>query len=240
MPKVTDPALLAQLGNPSNTESGNVIGLEDLGGGYKRNQFGQVFREGPRGGISKVSGPNDTMVTEAATQAKGLSGALASIDRLDKQLRNVKTLGPTGIIMNPKEFAVAQQTAKDLMLRMKESPYNLGVLNGPDLQIMNDIIADPGALKSMAFRQTVTPMLRNLASIVGENYRANEDQFKAVGGMPRVMVPLYQAPDSRYSKDQWGKSGRIPQQQVPQRKASGALTPAEQAEYDALKKRFNK
>jgi hypothetical protein len=241
MPRITDPAILAEIGPIPSADSGNVTGLEDLGGGYKRNQVGKVFYQNQRGTLTHVSGPSDEMVKAATTTATDLSSVLGKIDQLDKQLRSVKTLGPTGILTDPVGFSVAKQTAKDLMLTMKDNPYGLGVLNGPDLAIMNDIISNPDALEDMAFRQRVIPMLRNVSSIVGKKYRTNEDAFKALGGMPRAMVPLYQAPDSRYSKEQWGKSGRIPQRQAaPAPKASGGLSPAEQAELAALKKRFGR
>lgn len=185
-------------------------GMDILPDGYRRNEIGKTYKMGPRGGMEQVAGPNDTMINEAMKSTTGVNRAMEGIDAFDKQFRKVKVSGPFGMFTNPKELAVAQQTATDLMLRLKEQPYNLGVLNGPDLEILQRVIADPGSLKDSAFRQTVMPRLNNLARMMGNQYRSNADQFQASGGRAQALPPLYRAPDSQYTPDEWGKQGRVP------------------------------
>jgi hypothetical protein len=184
-------------------------GLQVLGQGYKRNPSGKVYREGPRGGFEQVSGPNDTMIKEATTAATGVNSALAGIDRVDQQLAATKDIGPLGWITNPKSIAVLEQSVRDLQLRLKEQPYNLGVLNGPDLMLIEQIVANPSKLKNAAFRQAIAPRLANLADILGDQYRSEAERFGAQGGAETVLPPLYQSPRSRYSREDWGRQGRV-------------------------------
>lgn len=190
-------------------------GLQVLGEGYKRNQVGVTYREGPRGGFEQVAGPNATMVNQASATATGINNALSGIDSVDEQLRKTKNIGPLGWITNPKEISVLQQTVRDLQLKLKEQPYNLGVLNGPDLMLIEQIVADPGKLKSAAFRQTIAPRLANIARILGNTYRAEAEKFQAMGGNPdNAMPPLYQSPRSQYTREEYGNQGRV--QRAPQ------------------------
>lgn len=184
--------------------------LEDIGGGYSRNAMGQTFYRGPRGGMSQVAGPTREMADTSSRTAATLNTVLAGIDRVDQQLRQTRQLGPLGLLTNPKQLTVVNQSVKDLMLRMKEEPYNLGVLNGPDLQILESVVDNPAALSSALLRGTLQPKLRNLASIYGENYRSEESRFKGVGGRPEALPPLYQSPNSQYDKAAWGHSGLLP------------------------------
>lgn len=200
----------------TRTGQTDAAGFENLGGGMQRNQIGAVYREGPRGGFQQVSGPTPSMADDAAKRAGGVNTALAQIDSFDKQLKRTKNIGPFGWVTNPTDISVLEQTAKDLQLKLKEQPYNLGVLNGPDLQILESVIANPAQLKSAVFRQTIAPRLKNLSKILGEQYRTDEQRFQGVGGRgDKVLPPLYRSPTSKYTPDQWGHSGRIPQKAKP-------------------------
>lgn len=194
----------------TRTGQTDAAGFENLGGGMQRNQIGAVYREGPRGGFQQVAGPTTSMADEAGKRAAGVNTALAQIDSFDRQLKNTKDIGPLGWLTNPTDTAVLEQTAKDLQLKLKEQPYNLGVLNGPDLDILQSIIADPGQLKSAVFRKTIAPRLANMSKILGEQYRTDERRFEGVGGRTdAVLPPLYRSPSSKYTPDQWGHSGKI-------------------------------
>lgn len=185
-------------------------GLQVLGDGYRRNQVGVTYREGPRGGFEQVAGPNATMVNQASTAATGINNALSGIDRVDEQLAKTKDIGPLGWITNPKDIAVLQQSVRDLQLKLKEQPYNLGVLNGPDLMLIEQIVADPGKLRSAAFRKTIAPRLANIAAILGNTYRSEAEKFQAMGGNPDAAMPaLYQSPRSQYTREEYGNQGRV-------------------------------
>lgn len=187
-----------------------LTGLEDLGNGYYRNPQGQVLATGQRGGRpSRVSGPNDTAVRQATEAATGYTQALQALDRVDEQLANIDAVGPAGWLRNPTNLSVLQQSVRDLQLRLKENPYNLGVLNGPDLMIIDQIVGDPGALQNMVLAGTLRPRLRNLAGIIGQGYRNNAGTYRAQGGYDTALPPLYQSPRSQYTREQWGRQGVV-------------------------------
>lgn len=189
----------------------NAGGLEDLGDGYYRNQQGVTYREGPRGGLSQVGGPTAGMIKDSTEAASGLSRALAGIDRVDAQLAEIDTTGPAAWLSNPTNMAVLKQSILDLQLRMKEDPYNLGVLNGPDLMLLNQIVESPDSLKSAIMGGSLRPRLRNLANIIGQNYRQQESQFAGQGGRTNAMAALYQSPRSQYTAQEWGRDAAVPQ-----------------------------
>lgn len=209
-------------------------GLQVLGGGYKRNQVGQTYREGPKGGFQQVAGPNATMVKEATERTKGTNNALQGIERVDEQLGKIRTIGPLGWITNPQDLAVLQQSVRDLQLKLKEQPYNLGVLNGPDLMLIEQIVADPGKLKNAAFRKTIAPRLANIAAILGNTYRSEAESFQAMGGTPEALPPLYQSPRSQYKREEWGHQGR-----VPAKKSGGAAPQATAAGPTVKRMKYN-
>lgn len=198
-------------------------GLEVMGEGYRRNPAGKVYREGPRGGFEQVGGPNDTMIREANEATRGVNAALAGIDRVDQQLRNTKDIGPFGFFSNNADLTVLEQSVRDLQLRLKEQPYNLGVLNGPDLMLIESIVSNPAQLKDAAFRKSILPRLNNLASILGEQYRNQAGSFGSMGGNQDMLPPLYQSPRSHYSPEQWGRQGPAPGT-VPARRSGGGQT----------------
>jgi len=185
-------------------------GMEHLAGGYLRNRPGQTFRIGPRGGMGEpVNGLGRKQIDDAMTTATGINQALAGIDRVDRQYDATGNIGPLGVVTNNTELAVLKQSTRDLMLRMKEQPYNLGVLNGPDLEIMDQIIANPDTLDSMVFRAKLKPLLANLSSVLGDQYRLQSDQYGSLGGREEALPPLYRSPRSKYTPQEFGREGRV-------------------------------
>lgn len=204
---MSDAELLAAYQRAKQTDAG---GLEIMGDGYKRSPLGTVFREGPRGGLARVRGPNDTQAGEAVSRAAGVNAALQSIDRIDSQYSRLGTTGPLGQVMNPSDLAVLQQSTTDLMMRLKETPYNLGVLNGPDLALMERMVKDPASVDAMVFRQKVKPLLTNLSTIMGEQYRRDRGSFESLGGAGDGLPPLYRSPRSKYTPEEFGRQGLVP------------------------------
>jgi hypothetical protein len=203
-------------------------GLEVLGGGYKRNQIGQVYETGPKGGTKMISGPSFTAANDAQKNASGINQSLAGIDRVDRQLKKTKDIGPLGWITNPTDIAVLQQSVRDLHLKLKEQPYNLGVLNGPDLDLLESIVANPAQLKSATFRQTIAPRLANLSSILGNTYRQQSQGFAGLGGQEEALPPLYRSPSSKFTPQEWGRKGEVPRNAF-DRSAPKSAAPAQKA-----------
>lgn len=194
----------AQLGYQPPQDMG---GMEVLGGGYKRAPTGQLFKEGRSGSMTRVAGPTDGMIDKATEDLAGANAALQALDRVDKAYRASRYLGPGAALLNPE----LGQAIEDLTLRLKEKPYNLGVLNGPDLQIMRRVVGDPTSAKYLTFGDNFARELRGLARIIGDDYRSKAQKYEATGGRTDGLnLPLYQAPDSRYTKDQWGTKGKVP------------------------------
>lgn len=193
----------AQLGYQPPQDMG---GMEVLGGGYKRAPTGQLFKEGRSGSMTRVAGPTDTQIDKVAGDLTGANDALMALDRVDKAYRRAGYLGPSAGLVTPE----LMQSVNDLAMRLKET-YNLGVLNGPDLPLLRTIIGDPGKLKYMALEDNFSRELRGLARIIGDDYRAKARKFEATGGKADALqIPLYQAPDSQYTPEQWGTRGKVP------------------------------
>jgi len=186
----------------------DMAGMEMLGGGYKRAPTGQLFKEGRSGSMTRVAGPTDGGI-DTATQSLGkINAALQALDRTDKAWRSVGSYGP--MIKFDDNGAVLQQEVQNLGLMLKERPYNLGVLNGPDLMLIRQILNDPTEFKITSLPKNFNRTLKNLARILGDTYRNEAASFKATGGNPDALQKLYQATDSRYTPQQWGNQGLVP------------------------------
>lgn len=188
----------------------NDGGYAELGGGFYESQQGQKFRTGPRGGFNKVGGPTDSALAKAGESGTNANKALALLDQFDKGLRQVKT-GPLGWVTNGSDLASVSGLANQLLLNLKEDPYNLGVLNGPDEVILRKVISNPESLRDAVFRDSVIPRLQNIAAEIGRSYRGTTSSLRGLGGHPEKAVPkLFQAADSEYTPDQWGTEGSVP------------------------------
>jgi hypothetical protein len=216
----------------------NEGGLADMGGGYFKSPQGKTFRAGPKGGFQQIGGPSQTQIDGYAQKGVKINEALGSLDMFDKKLRETKVTGPFGWATNPNDLAEAKQLADDLMLRLKEQPYNLGVLNGPDLQILQAVIADPTTIKDAAFRKSVTPRLRNIAAKLGDTYRNEAQSFQDIGGGPGVVKNLFQPEDSTYTKEEWGGRGLVPSAKAPVRRGDAPRTQPRAAAGTAKKQPF--
>jgi hypothetical protein len=188
----------------------NPGGLAEIGGGYLESPQGRKYRLGPKGGMDQVAGPTQSQVETYAAKASKVNDAAMSLDALDKRLKQTKNIGPFGWFTNPNDLSEIQGLNKDLLLRLKESPYNLGVLNGPDLSVMEEVTGNPAKLKDAVFRKGYEQRLRNVAATLGRSYRNDAETMKAIGGRPESMPNLFRAPDSTYSADEWGYDGTVP------------------------------
>lgn len=199
----------------------NEGGLAVMGGGYYESPQGRKYREGPKGGFNQIGGPTQSQVDTYATKSTKINEALGSLDTLDRKLRGTKTIGPFGWFTNPNDLSELEGLNKDLLLRLKEQPYNLGVLNGPDLQIMEEVLGNPGRLKDAAFRKGFEARLRNVAASLGRTYRNDLGSFDAIGGRSASMPNLFRSPDSQYTPQEWGQRGSVPALKGPRAAAQG-------------------
>ena len=215
----------ANPGTPSpQTRNYNAGGMELLGDGYIRNQQGTTFREGPRGGLTRVGGPSDGMISTASNQAYAVNSSLRGVDRLDGLLAQARTTGPAAWLDNPTNAALIDAAVTDLQLQLKEA-YNLGVLNGPDLALMQEVTGNPTALKSAILGGTLQPKLAQIANILGNRYRDQEQTFEGQGGRGTVMAPMFQSQRSEYAPEEWSRDGTVPQAAYRRTQQPSAPTP---------------
>jgi len=208
-----------------STRNYNAGGMEVLGGGYFRNQRGTTFREGPRGGFMEVNGPSDGMTSTASNQAYAVNSALRGVDRLDGLIAQSR-LGPAAWLDDPKNAALMDAAVTDLQLQLKEA-YNLGVLNGPDLTLMQEVTGSPTALRSAVLGGTLQPKLAQLANILGNRYRDQEQTFEGQGGRGTVMAPMFQSSRSEYTPEEFARDGTVPQDAYRRTQAARANPPAD-------------
>jgi hypothetical protein len=86
-----------------------------------------------------------------ADQAKFRTGTL-KLDQVNSSIQNyISKLKEHGAQVIPSGNKLTLQTAyRDLLLEMKEL-YNLGVLNGPDLMIMEQVMIDPTSIRASVY-----------------------------------------------------------------------------------------
>jgi hypothetical protein len=213
----------------------NEGGMAQMGGGYYESPQGRKFREGPKGGFQQVGGPTQTQVDSYSTKSTKINESLGSLDALDKKLRATETIGPFGWLKNPNDLSELEGLNKDLLLRLKEQPYNLGVLNGPDLQIMEEVLGNPAKLKDAAFRKGFEARLRNVAASLGRTHRNDVQSYGAIGGRPSAIPNLFRSPDSTYTPEEWGQRGLVPPNRYGKTGAKGAGGPGRPAAKPAAR-----
>lgn len=111
-------------------------------------------------------------------------------DSLNRYRNDLETIGTE--IWPGKDKLQLQGSYRDLLLEMKEL-YNLGVLNGPDLEIMESILKDP-------------------TSISGNFYGGQQ----VANQLDQVVVPKLQAARQRYEQTYGGAPTQGQQTQAPQ------------------------
>jgi hypothetical protein len=114
------------------------------------------YRWTPQGTLQAIpGGPGDKLPEAQQKQVVGVQNLQGAIGEYLDQL---KTWGGTDIA-RPDARAAMGTKYNNMMLQAKEA-YNLGVLNGPDLEILTSVITDP---RSMAGAVTSNEALANQA-----------------------------------------------------------------------------
>lgn len=87
---------------------------------------------------------NEPLSGEASKQVTGAINTVAAIDDYRKLLEDYSKLK----IISPTQRSTLEAARNTMNLYAKEA-YNLGVLNGPDLDLMNSLTIDPNSPKSL-------------------------------------------------------------------------------------------
>ena len=180
----------------------------------QRNQFGRDVLQKPQvqmqmGGSSGVWSdqqkidaniPVENVVVDGKSGPKILVSGEAkgksydTLGRVETSLSSYKEmLKNTGTEIWPgqKKLAVGG-LQKDLLLEMKEL-YNLGVLNGPDLEIMSEIMKDPTAISSQFY--SGDDLIFQLETIIEPKIKAARERLDKQYGGSKV-VPTVKPPEA--------------------------------------------
>lgn len=115
---------------------------------------------------------------KAITKAKD---SLQFLDNFDKQF---KDSGTTSAVWSPKENAAIKLKYNSTILNLKEF-FNLGVLNGPDEQILRGVLPDPSgtsifnATRGSAVKEGITNMKTMIDQTLDDRYRTIKSQYGA-------------------------------------------------------------
>jgi hypothetical protein len=147
-----------------------------------------------------VSEQNKPLTGKAAEQVTGAVNYQKSLDRVQNLLDTYK--GPQ--LLDPNVRAQFKAAIRTAQLQGKEA-FGLGVLNGPDLDILEQVITDPTAFDAfLKDRSTINKLYNNQREFTSDaiktNYRSSQ---KAIPANLREFVdikPKELAPDSKDGK----------------------------------------
>jgi hypothetical protein len=122
-------------------------------------------------------GPADKLGESQMKQLNGVNNLRDAIGRYQQQLDEFGTLG----LVSPSARAKMGTLYNNMMLFAKEA-YNLGVLNGPDYQIMTDMLTDPRSMKGLIISRDDMKSQTNLLDSVMQKVGENVSQRRPVPG----------------------------------------------------------
>jgi hypothetical protein len=140
------------------TTSGKLVGRINKGvaptaPSYSLNEKTGLLVESRTGVVSQPRDSQGNIVdvsqfkeptAEAQKQITGVQNTRNAISEFRSELQNFSRLDT----LKPKELARIQSKYNNMMLQAKEA-YNLGVLNGPDKQILEEIIYNPATMRGV-------------------------------------------------------------------------------------------
>ncbi|PPC95241.1 MAG: hypothetical protein CTY33_00355 [Methylotenera sp.] len=142
---LTPDALLTD----QRTRSEGALNRENSRGNAVISASGQAqkppagYRWNPDGSLQAIpGGPGDKLPETNQKQITGTRNLQGAIAEYQADLANWKKLDG----LNPDKRAAMGTKYNNMMLQAKEA-YNLGVLNGPDLEILTSVITDPRSMK---------------------------------------------------------------------------------------------
>lgn len=185
--------------------------LTDLGDGWFRDPIGRLYQPDNSGKLIQTAGVTDAAVDKAITTVSGLNEILTAIDAFDQATKALspKEIGPTGrYVGDQSKYATARAAATNLMMLLKgPAAYNLGVITGPDLQLLEGVVENPDRLGLLVRQGQILPKLQVLSRGLGSKYGATAAGFKAAGGDPAGLPPIYKSPKGKYGQ---GAKGATP------------------------------
>lgn len=140
------------------TPSGNVVGRINKGvaptaPSYSLNEKTGLLVEARTGAVTQPRDAQGNIIdisqfkeptSEAQKQITGVQNTKNAISEFRSELQNFSRLDT----LKPQDRARIQSKYNNMMLQAKEA-YNLGVLNGPDKQILEEIIYNPTTMRGI-------------------------------------------------------------------------------------------
>lgn len=131
-------------------------------------------------------GPGDKLPEKQQNQVVGTQNLGNAINEYREQLKVFGKLSA----LSPDARAAMGTKYNNMMLQAKEA-YNLGVLNGPDLEILTSVITDPRSFKGAitsnkaldAQASELDRIMRGISSVSG-NRRPQDTKTGAAGNLP--------------------------------------------------------
>lgn len=153
-------------------------------------------------------GPGDKLPESQQKQVVGVNNLSNAINEYRAELANWSKTGA----INADARAKMGTKYNNMMLQAKEA-YNLGVLNGPDLEILTSVITDPRSFKGVltskdALDTQASELDRIMQGVAGVSSQSRQPQQK--------------------------------QKSAPSQSSGGGLTPEEQKELEQLRKQLGK
>lgn len=111
--------------------------------------------------VPMSGGPSDPA---ASKEGREQAGNIARVDQALNNYRQAVTTVGTKVIPGPEKLRLSSAHT-DLLMEMKEL-YNLGVLNGPDYELMLSVIKDPTSVWTVGQGYTGDDLLKQLDSVV--------------------------------------------------------------------------
>ena len=146
------------------------------------------YRWTPDGTLAAIpGGPGDKLPESQQKQVVGVNNLSNAIQEYRSQLDKFGGAD----ILRPDARAVMGTKYNNMMLQAKEA-YNLGVLNGPDFEILQSVITDPrsvkGALTSKTALDTQASELERIMQGVGAvSSQARQPQQSNRGGVEKII-----------------------------------------------------
>jgi hypothetical protein len=156
---------------------------------------------------SKLGGNN---LPEGAT--KQVTGAVNMVDAINNYQSVLKKYN--GLALAPTTRAELSNAYNNMMLQAKEA-YNLGVLNGPDYQILQSVVQDPNSFKGTIVD---TKALIGQSNALG---KTAENTINNAYGVHNVEIPAY----VRNKINQLPHNVKTETNTVPQPKLTGRANP---------------
>lgn len=124
-------------------------------------------------GGKPLMGNKSTLPEGAVKQVTGATNLKDAIDNYKTTLKDFSTMD----MLNPNARATMGNAYNNMMLQAKEA-YNLGVLNGPDYQILQSVVKDPTSPSALlvgkkTLEQQATDLSKQADTIIGNVFKTH-------------------------------------------------------------------